>query len=79
MNNKEESSIYLEGLKIIEENISWSEHRIKFFKRCLEEEQEELEKYKKEREKIIKRLKEYGIKLEGENERRINRTYTIKR
>ena len=79
MNNKEESSIYLEGLKLIEENISWAEHRIKFFKRCLEEEQEELEKYKKEREKIIKRLKEYGIKLEGENERRINRTYTIKR
>ena len=69
MNNKEESSIYLEGLKLIEENISWAEHRIKFFKRCLEEEQEELEKYKKEREKIIKRLKEYGIKLEGENER----------
>lgn len=79
MNNKEESSIYLEGLKLIEENISWAEHRIKFFKRCLEEEQEELEKYKKEREKIIKRLKEYGIKLEGENERRINRTYTVKR
>ena len=70
MNSKEESSIYLEGLELIDERIKWSKHRIKFLKRCLEEEQEELAKHKKEREKIVQRLKEYGIKLEDENEQR---------
>ena len=69
MNNKEVSSIYLEGLELIDERIKWSIHRIKFLKKCLEEEQEQLAKHKKEREKIVQRLKEYGIKLEGENER----------
>ena len=68
MNNKKESSIYLEGLEIIDERIKWSKHQIKFLKKCLEEEQEELEKYFKEREKILKRLKEYGIELGEENE-----------
>ena len=52
LNNKEESSIYLEGLEIVDKNISWIEHRIKFLKKCLKEEQEELAKYRNERKKI---------------------------
>lgn len=70
MNSKEVPSIYLESLEILESQIDWSMNRIEYLTKCLDEEREQLKRYKREREKIVQRLKEYGIKLEGENEQR---------